>query len=347
MHQRKKRKKGGKKLKLIVLAIIILLGLSYYKYYSDTYSPVDESNNTAVSFQIKKGQTPKEIASALEEKNLINSSTSFYLYTKFHKLGENIIAGRFLLNKTLNTPEIINVISDPAQAEFIITIQEGLTVKDIDQKLVELGLIESSEFTQAAQGFNGWEYYPALLNQSILSNLTFPIEGYLYPDTYFLDPETFESKDLIYLALDNFEMKWNEIEKANSKLANYSPHEIITMASIIEREVRGEKDRGVVSGILWKRLENDWTLGADATLLYITDDQKISSSDLELESPYNTRKFKGLPPGPIGNPSISSINAALFPNETPYWFYLTTLDTGEVIYASTNEEHNANKDKYL
>lgn len=347
MYQKRKRNKPWRKLKLTVLALVVLCGLSYYKYRSDIYEAIDESDLSHISFQITKGQTVKEIGSSLEEAGLIDSSTSFYLYTKFHNLGEKIIAGRFVLNKSLNVPEILVTISDPAQAEFVITVQEGLGIKDIDQKLVELGLTQAGDFKKAVKTFNGWEYYPNLLDDTSLSKLDLPIEGYLYPDTYFLDPETFEAQDLIYLTLDNFENKWNEIDKNGSTLEKYSPHEIITMASIIEREVRADDDRAMVSGILWKRLENDWTIGADATLLYITDDQEISSSDLELDSPYNTRKFKGLPPGPISNPSTSSIKAALFPTDTPYWFYLTTLDTGEVIYASSNEEHNINKEKYL
>jgi UPF0755 protein len=119
------------------------------------------------------------------------------------------------------------------------------------------------------------------------------------------------------------------------------------MASIIENEVFGKDNREIVSGILWKRLDSGWKLDADSTLLYITKDRKITAEDLQLDSPYNTRKNGGLPPGPICNPSVESIVAAMFPKESNYWFYLTTSDTGEVIYAETNDQQNANKAKYL
>lgn len=307
------------------------------------YQPIDESDTTEISFTIKKGTPVKEIAQNLENAGLIDSDFSFYLYTKFHSLGQDIIAGRFLLNKSMNTPEILANISDPSKAEFIITIQEGLTVKDIDAKLVELELIKSGRFLQEVRDFNGWEYYD-FLDRDALKGLDLPVEGYLYPDTYFLDPGTFEPHDLTYLAMDNFEKKWLELE---ANLSDRTVHEIITMASIIESEVRGKEDRELVSGILWKRLDNDWMLGADATLLYITDDRKLTSEELGIDSPYNTRKNKGLPPGPIGNPGIESIEAALHPKESEYWFYLTTLDAGEAIYAESNEEHNANREKYL
>ncbi|MEK7672942.1 MAG: endolytic transglycosylase MltG [Patescibacteria group bacterium] len=343
MQKLEKPNKKSKLIWIILAAIALVLLFGYLKYRSNVYSPVDKNDDEVVSFQVKKGAAVKEIAASLEEKGLINSDTSFYLYTKFNSLGENILAGRFKLKPSMNTPEIIAALSDPAQAQFVITIQEGLRIRDIDTKLVELGLGESGDFMQAVKDFDGWEYY-SFLDQEKLSSLELPLEGYIYPDTYFLDPADFESQDLIYLALDNFEKKFADLQ---GQLKRHSVHEIVTMGSIIENEVFGAKDRRLVSGILWKRLESGWTLGADATLLYITKDRHLSASELDLDSPYNTRKNLGLPPGPISNPSIESIEAAMFPESNDYWFYLTTLDTGEVIYARTNDEHNANRAKYL
>jgi len=182
------------------------------------------------------------------------------------------------------------------------------------------------------------------LDKETLSQLSLPLEGYIYPDTYFLDPVDFQAQDLIYLTLDNFERKTIELIP---EIKNHSVNEIITMASIIENEVFGEEDRHLVSGLLWKRLESGWTIGADATLLYITDDRELTAEDLAIDSSYNTRKNLGLPIGPISNPSLESIKAAMYPEASNYWFYLTTLDTGEVIYSSSNEEHNLNRAKYL
>lgn len=304
---------------------------------------MDPEDTSETSFQIKKGTSVKEIAKNLEDEDLIVSARTFYNYTKYNDLDKDIIAGRFLLSKSMTIPQIVNAVSDPSQAEFIITIQEGLRVKDIDQKLVELELIEPTEFITAVKNFDGWEYYDFLAKDT-LSTLDIPLEGYIYPDTYFLDPADFESKNLIYLALDNFENKFKDLQ---SEIKNHSYHEILIMASIIENEVFGLKDRKLVSGILWKRLESGWTLGADATLLYITEDRTITQEDLDKESPYNTRKNLGLPPGPISNPSLESITASMYPESSNYWFYLNTPDTGEVIYAHSNEEHNQNKVKHL
>lgn len=327
---------------LIPLAtVLVLLVLGFLRYRSLVYTPLNSGNTENISFQIKKGQTAKEIGKNLKEDAVIKSDLAFYLHTKFNNLGEGILSGRFVLNQSMNVPQILAILSDPSKAEYSITIQEGLTVKDIDLKLVELGLIKSGEFINEVKKFDGWEYY-AFLNPDKLKNLDIPLEGYLYPDTYFLDPVDFDTHDLIYLALDNFEIKIAELNTGNKSL-----HEIVTMASIIENEVFGKEDRAIVSGILWKRLENGWTLGADATLLYIKDDRKITSEDLEIDSAYNTRKNLGLPPGPISSPSLESMEASSNPVESDYWFYLTSPDTGEVIYAKTNEEQNENREKYL
>lgn len=337
-------RKGRKTKNWLVITLgvlIILVALVYVKYNSYINDPVDEADNTDISFQIKKGQTAKEIGKELEEKGLIKSSTAFYFYTKTNQLGEGILAGRFLLKRSMAVPEIVNSISDAKQAEFVITIQEGIRIKDIDDKLVELSLIEPGEFVAAVKSFDGWQYY-SFLDKNTLQTLIMPLEGYLYPDTYFLDPGSFEAKDLIYLALDNFEAKTKDL----SKNGKYNFHQIVTMASILEQEVRGSTDQKTVAGILWKRLESGWTIGADATLLYLSDDRKITSEDLQADSPYNTRKNQGLPPGPIGNPGITTIKAALSPTASDYWFYLTT-PSGEVIYSKTNEEHNLNREKYL
>ena len=336
-----------KKLILILGVFLLTTLLSYQKYDRYIHNPVNPDNDTQISFQIKPGQPVKEIAANLQEKELINSATAFYLYSKFTGSAPDILAGRFLLTQQMNIPTIIETISNPNSAELIITVQEGLLIRDIAAKIQELNLTDSETFYQGVKKFNGWQYYD-FLDSTTLQSLDLPLEGYLYPDTYFLDDSAQYPDFFLYLALDNFERKWNSLDKSNSTIAKkYSIHEIVTMASIIENEVFGEEDRQLVSGILWKRLESGWTIGADATLLYITEDRTITAQDLAIDSPYNTRKNLGLPPGPISNPSLSSLYAALYPKESQYWFYLTTLDTGEVIYATSNEQHNANRARYL
>lgn len=335
-----------KKTLLAILAILLINILVFTKaYFSNISSSVDKNDTKEISFTVKKNSTLREVSNDLEDKGLIKSSFSFYIYGKLHDTSSKLIAGRFKLKKSMTAEEIANTLTDASKSEFIITIQEGLTVKDIDKKLVEMELIKEGEFISAVKSFNGWEYYP-FLDKNTLSKSQVPLEGYLYPDTYYLDPSDFKPNKLIYKALDNFEKKWTATIKVNPlQLNKNSIQEIITMASIIEKEVP-ESGRKRVAGILWKRLASGWMLGVDATLLYEKNNNTITKQDLQKDSPYNTRKVKGLPPTPICNPSIDAISAALNPEQTDYWFYLSTKD-GTTIYSRTNEEHNANKAKYL
>lgn len=325
----------------IFVLIFFCLMVVYYKY--SISAKTNPESKEEISITVKKGENAAEISDKLAEKDLISSAFIFKMYLKLNNLDQNILPGRFLLTQSMNIPEIVTVLSDPSKSEAVITIQEGLRIRDIDQKLTELELIQENDFINAVKNFDGWQYYD-FLDKETLSKLDLPLEGYLYPDTYFLNPGDFEPQDLIYLALDNFEQKTAELLP---QIKKHSIQEIIIMASIIENEVFGKNDRKIVSGILWKRLENSWPLGADATLLYLKTDRKITTADLEKESPYNTRKNLGLPLGPISNPSLESIEAAMFPESSDYWFYLTTPDTGEVIYAVSNEEHNRNRTKHL
>lgn len=170
-------------------------------------------------------------------------------------------------------------------------------------------------------------------------------EGYLFPDTYFFS-KIDGPADMIKVMRDNFDSRIKEVEddiKATGKTMN----EIITMASIIDREVRTKKDRHLVSGILWKRIASNMPLQVDATFEYYLGKTTfdLTKADLKSESPYNTYVNKGLPPTPIGNPGWDAIMAAIFPEESDYWFYLSDHD-GNIHYAKTFEEHKANRRQY-
>lgn len=335
--------------KYIIFAIIMaILAITWVKFDYDLAkeTPFNKDNTETSAFFIKQGATAKEIAADLQQNGLINNETYFYWYLRMNNYIPDILAGRFMLSPAMTYEDIAKTIIDAKQAQFVITVQEGLRIKDIDKKLVEMKLIKQGDFVSAAQKYDNKTKYP-FISTALLSGAQNPLEGYLYPDTYFLDPLNYTNEDLIEKMLDNFANKTKDLrQEAEDKNQNFQ--DVVNMASILEKEVRTQKDLSIVAGILWKRLNTPgWTMGADATLLYLKDDNKITSADLAMDSPYNTRRKGGLPPSPICNPSIKSITAALNPKESDYWFYLTTLDTGEVIYARTNEEHNQNRAKHL
>lgn len=332
------KKKSPTVAKLIIGVIILLI--FQYIYFGFLAKPAIESNNEAI-ITISQGESLKSIAKKLKEENVINSKLLFLTYAKFSDQDTQIKSGVFRIPLPQNIPSTLFFLVTNTPQEQRVTIPEGYKITQIDQALANLGLINEGEFTDCTKNCD--------LSHPILdlTNQTNP-EGFLFPDTYFVSSETFSSEELIYKMLDNFESKlptnWQSLA---ANLPEKDLYSAIKMASIIEREVLSDTDKKMVSGILWKRYESDWTLGADATLLYEKDNNSITAADIQGDSPYNTRKFLGLPPTPIANPGLESIIAALNPIASQHWFYLTTLDTGEVIYADTNDQHNANKAKYL
>ena len=343
------RKLSSKKIAVLIIVGIIILSflLAYSRYQSGVNTPLNKESTEKISLIIKKGVSVTEIGETLIEKGVIKSEFSFYWYARLNDLDKDIVSGRFILSPSMTVPEILAKISDPKESEAVITIQEGLKIRDIDKKLAELEITTEGDFITAVKNFDDYERYP-FLDKKLLKEtlkLDLPLEGYLYPDTYFLDPTEFTADDLIYKALNNFKNKIGEHPEILTQ-TKIKMHDLVTMASILEREVRSSTDRKTVAGILWKRLESGWKLDADATLLYTKADNKITSADLASDNPYNTRRVAGLPPGPICNPSIDSILSALNPTTSNYWFYLTAKD-GTTKYATSNDEHNANKAKYL
>lgn len=332
--------------KLVWLIISILIVLWFFQSFSDDLKePVDSADSSEIVFEIESGQSARTIAANLEEINLIRDAGAFEGHARSKGLADDFKVGKYPLARNMNGIEIMEVLTGIKEIDnnLRITIPEGFTSYEIDDMLVNKGLIESGEYLDCVNNcfFESYDYidYSALKEPHVL-------EGYLYPDTYFMDRFDFNVEDLIQLQLDNFDRKISPFLSAISSF-DYSLHELIIMASIVEKEVFGEKDMRIVAGILWKRLESDWTIGADATLLYLAEDRELDYYDLQEDNDYNTRKFRGLPPTAISNPSIDTIEASLNFEDSDYWFYLTTLDTGEVIYGRSNEEHNRNKSKYL
>jgi len=338
----------NKWIRYIIAAACILLIFTVYdsiSYKNALSKPFDASDKNKIMFIIKNGETPKEVAQNLYNKKIISSAKYFYRYVKSYNKGSKIIAGGFLLSPSMTIPEIADEITNPSKNQYVLTVPEGYTVKDIDKKLTEMGLIKAGQFENAVKGFNEYEKYD-FLDAEKLKNLSYPLEGYLFPDTYFIQPENFNPRDLIKKMLNNFDSKLNPAMRQEIARQNHTIHDIITMASLLEKEGRTEEEFKMIAGILWKRLENNWFLDVDAALLYETGKNTISKEDLKINSPYNLRRSKKLPPGPISNPGLKAITAAIYSKKSPYWFYLTT-PSGQTIYSKTNDEHIAAKLEYL
>ncbi|MBI3255786.1 MAG: endolytic transglycosylase MltG [Candidatus Andersenbacteria bacterium] len=227
--------------------------------------------------------------------------------------------------------------------ELTITFPEGFTLKQIAARTAARGLGDEVEFLAAAKVGNFSSQFSFLAGLPATQSL----EGYLFPDTYkaFGDDTP---EDIIKRMLGNFDKKITPELREEVKQGGRTLDEIVNMASIVEREVNRTADLPKVADVLWKRYDEGGGLGADATVRYALNDweKSLTVQDLALDSPYNTRKYKGLPPTAIGNPGLTAILAALRPEKNNFYYYLST-STGETIFAKTNDEHNRNKAKYL
>lgn len=335
-----------KKIFLVIVIGIIALGGGYL-WYLHSLSPVDASSGTSKVVRIEKGSGVKKIAAVLQEEGMIRSPFAFGFRAKRLGAETELQAGAFLLKSSMSVDEIIQALRTGSTEEGAVTIPEGFTVKDIDALLTEKQLIKAGALIECARtcDFSSYGFLPSVQG---LAPRGGRLEGYLYPDTYFVAVDGFEPKDFLDRLLKTFESRIIEPHLKDIAKSKRSLHELVTMASLIEEETRTQDERPIVSGILWKRFDANTGLGVDAAVRYIVEKQTepLTTKDLEIDSPYNLRKYRGLPPGPISTFSVGSFEAALKPKESTYWYYLHGKD-GVIHYAETNDQHNENKYKYL
>ncbi|MDA1292641.1 MAG: endolytic transglycosylase MltG [bacterium] len=333
-------------MKKLLKILIILAALGFF-FYQFSLRPLDASSDARHSIKIESGLSVKHIANLLQEKDILRSPWAFVLYVRLKGDEASLQAGKFVLLPSMSAKEIVEILHTGKADEAIITIPEGFNVHQIDALMVEKGFIEEGEIIDCVKTCN-FSFFEFLPPDKGLAERGGIVEGYLYPDTYYVTKDDFEPKFFIERLLTTFrkrviETHGEEITKSGREL-----HELLTMASLIEEETRTDAERAMVSGILWKRYDDGRGLGVDATVRYILDKptDRITTSDLNVNSPYNTRKFKGLPPGPIASPGLDSIMAALRPRDSKYWYYLHG-DDGLIRYAESNEEHNINRYNYI
>ncbi|MEA3249740.1 MAG: endolytic transglycosylase MltG [Patescibacteria group bacterium] len=337
--------------KTIYFLVIIAMAFSASVYYSTPGSPDD------TSFMIEQGESVESISERLAEAGFVRSGLFFKWALSKSDLATRIQPGEHDLKNVRTYDDIIRILASGGMAaeEVALLVREGETLRHIKTALDELG-VDASEDLYSLAGEPA--RYPVDLtvgalalgkNHSFLAGKSDDVglEGYLFPDTYRIYRDA-TAEDVIRKMLDNFGDKMTVELLADVKSSGHEFHEIIIMASIIEREVRGVEDRCIVSDIFWRRLEAGMRLQADSTVNYATGKSlpAVSYEDTRFDSPYNTYRYAGLPPGPIGNPGLEAIEAAANPTPNGNWYFLTDTD-GNVHYASTLDGHNRNKARYL
>jgi len=294
-------------------------------------------------FVIKRGDNVFQIAANLKRQGYISSQLAFTWEVLISGNFKKMKAGKYQISEGEAYEKLIKKFTESPSAPINILVAPGKTVKDISLALESLHVSSKGDFLNLAMspGQDFFEQFPFLSDRPVGSGL----EGYLFPDSYRIDSSA-SVRDITVQMLDNFGSKLTPELSDEIKKQKRTIFQIVTMASILEKEVNNYADKQIVAGILWKRADNHLPLEVDSTLLYFQTSLHPSALEKNVDSPYNTYKYAGLPQGPICNPGLESIKAAIFPQETDYWFYLSAPD-GKTIFAKTLGQHLINKAKYL
>ncbi len=337
----------------IIVLCIICGGIGYWTLYSEVnrISTSDEE----ITFTIEKGQGVKQIGASLYNAGIIRSERLFKRYVAKAGIDTSIQAGTYTVVPPVTLARVIDAMNQPTFKEFSFTVIPGWDMVDVAHQFETAGIASAEQIetlvgkaaTEGGDGKPSIDLPQLDILQEKPKNIS--LEGYIRPDTFRFFADATAEEMLIKLAKERDKEFTDEMYR-DIKLAGRTVHEVLTMASILEREVRGARDKAIVSDIFWKRVDAGWGLQADSTVHFLTGTSGsvfTSAADRAIDSPWNTYKYSGLPPGPISNPSLESIKAAIYPEKNSYWYFITTLDTGEAKYSTTLDEHNANVQKYL
>jgi len=335
--------------KLLIWGVLFIGG--YFIYDNIAYNSAIEnavsqkysSSSEPIAFVVKSGDTPVVIANSLEKQNIISSSKYFLRYVIDQEIDSKLYSGVYELQNSMTLSEIAKKLT--TKPEFItILIPEGLTISEIDARLAKKNIFTAGEFEKCVLKTCNFSSVDFISDFTTLEKRQY-LEGYFFPATYQmkeseLTPELFAIK-----MLRTFEMRANSLNILNGK-NNKTLHEIVTMASIIEKEssTHSGEESNMISGVLWNRVEKGIPLGADATIRYglQKDSSALTRSDLSADNKFNTRIYKNLPPHAIASPGEASLKAASNPSSTKYLFYLHDKNK-KIHYAVNNAEHEKNK----
>ncbi len=338
---------------ICIVTIIIgsLLGVNYVK---SALQPVDEKNKTSINITIPIGSTTSKIGKILEDKGIVKSGKIFKYYVKF-KNHTDFQAGNYKLTKAMSMEQVVEALKKGRLAEEIklkITVPEGKSLEQIANVLAQktnrtekevFGKMNDRTYIKTLM-----EKYPEILTNDILAKkIRYPLEGYLFPATYSFKEEVPSIEAMIETMLDKTEAVVTKYQ-ADIEKSKMSIHELLTMSSLVEEEATATIDRKKITSVFNNRIKKKMPLQTDPTVLYALGAHKdrVLYKDLKVDSPYNTYKYTGIPPGPIAGSGEASIEAVLHPDKTDYLYFLAAQD-GKVYFAKTLKEHNRLKAKYI
>ena len=341
-------------IKSVALVIaVVMLGTVVFRYYKGFYDEYMEEYKGTDSFQgqdvvveIPEGASAKKVASILKEAGLIKYEKAFTKRLQDSEYRGKLQSGTYTLNTGMNTLQMMEVLSPVIEADVPIdklVVPEGFTVEQIAKRCEKQGICTEQEFLNAVNSVTTSQF-SYLADIPAGAEVKYKLQGYLFPATYDIYQNT-TAESLVKNMLRTFENYYTGDLQARAEELGYTTFDIITRASIVEREAKLSEERPIIAGVINNRLKDGMPLQMCPTVLYpltdgLYDVGRVLYEDLEIDSPYNTYKYEGLPAGPICNPGIACINAVLYPEEHNYLYYhVADTDTGEHVFSETYEEH--------
>lgn len=329
------------KKRILMASILVSLILGSMFFY---YQYIPSSNVDDVYIRLKKNTNIDGVAKELVEKNIIKSEGGFLYYAKIKGLKEIVEDVNFVIKPKTRLIRLITKIKDGKSEFTVITIPEGNSLYQIARKLEESNLVKKEDFLN--------EKLSTLKNNTLILNkedVFYDLEGYLFPDTYFI-PNDATKGEIINIMVNRFKTVFSDKYVARAKELGLEVNEVITIASLIEKEAANDSERSRIAGVIYNRIKKDMPLQVDAAVIYASTKgeksmDKVYYKTLEIKSKYNIYLNKGLPPGPIASPGKVSIEAALYPENNDYLYYVAS-GNGHV-FSKTYDEHLINVEKYI
>lgn len=326
--------KQSKWIQIMVAAAALFVMVAFYFIWA--LSPVNSSERVEREFIVQNGESAYHVADHLYDEGIIKNSRALKIFFRLFYSSEEMQSGKYKLSTDMSGLTILkDLVSGRGKSYVVVTIPEGYTVDQIAELLEENQIGSAENFKSLAKTTKN----PFLSNEPS-SDVIYPLEGYLFPDTYHLYLEKPAEEELISAMLENFDTKTKELRVDLEP--GMTLEEWVILASLVEREARKQDEQEVVAGIFWKRLHIDMALQSCASIQYILDEQKLelTIADTQIPSPYNTYLHAGLTPGPVSNPGLAALKASLHPKDTEELFFVARPDGGH-IFSRTYEEHLA------
>lgn len=326
-----------------LLVTAALLAVIFFAYGYLNSRPVDADDASVVLFQVERGASTRAIARQLHEEGLIRNIFVFRLRTKQAGYDGRYQAGTTELSASMNLKDIMDRLTSARGQTVRFTIPEGCTVEETAALLERQGIVEAEAFLRALDAEYAYSFLPEK------SQGDHRLEGFLFPDTYEVFSDA-DAHDVVDKMLSRFDEIFTEQYRERAKSMGRSVEEIVTIASLIEKETRAPHERKRVASVLYNRLDIDMHLRFDSTIQYLLGETKdrVLYKDLEIDSPYNTYMYPGLPPGPIASPGADCIDAALYPEQSDYLFFVVKeYGSIEHNFAKTEQEFARFKKQYI